>query len=162
MACTVSQAASYNRPAGSQRSSAASGFGPAIGQLLGAINRDRTAHHVRLLTLDARQSQCSMQHSWHMMREGAISHDQFPQDVCVPYRLTGENVGAAGGRPRYALLRLHHIMMSEGPCPRRGCPNGEFYQHDHYTNLVNPAFRRVGIGIVVSNGRTWLTEDFTN
>jgi uncharacterized protein YkwD len=115
-----------------------------------------------MLTLDTRESTCSAAHSTHMASIGAISHDQFPSDVCVSHMAAGENVGEASGDPVTAAIWLHHSMMAEGPCPHTGCPNGELEQHGHYLNLINPAYRHVGIGIIVKNGVTWLTEDFTD
>jgi uncharacterized protein YkwD len=131
-------------------------------QLLGVINASRYAHKVPLLTLSAQQSVCSTSHSTHMAHMGAISHDQFPADVCLPHTAAGENVGVASGDPAAAVLWIHHSMMNEGPCPHTGCPGAELEQHGHYLNLLNPAYRHVGIGIVVQNEITWLTEDFTD
>lgn len=129
--------------------------------LLAAINQARAAHHVGPLSLDARESVCSTKHSTHMAREGYISHDQFPADICVPYHHIGENAGVAAGTPLGAVLELQRVMMAEGPCPNPACPHGEFDQHGHYLNLIDPAYRHIGIGIVVYGGQTWLTEDFT-
>lgn len=131
-------------------------------QLLKAINADRAAHGAHPLHLDTTQSQCSLRHSRHMAAEGYISHDQFPADICVARQTAGENVGEAGGDPLQAVLWLHRSMMSEGPCPDKRCPGDEFEAHGHFLNLVNPAFRRVGIGIYTASGTTWLTEDFTD
>ncbi|HZU13314.1 MAG TPA: CAP domain-containing protein [Chloroflexota bacterium] len=128
--------------------------------LLAAVNKDRAAHHAAPLTLSAQQSACSARHSSHMAQEGYISHDQFPGDVCVPYHLMAENVGVASGDPAAAVLWLQKDMMAEGPCPHHGCPRGEFEQHGHYLNLINPAYKQIGIGVVESGGETWLTEDF--
>ena len=45
---------------------------------------------------------------------------------------------------------LLDIMMSEGP------------GGGHYDNIMNPAFRRVGIGFARSGGRFYLTNDFSD
>lgn len=128
--------------------------------LLVRINKDRAAYHAAPLTLNAKQSACSAHHSAHMAELGYISHDQFPGDVCVSHRAVAENVGVASGAPTAAVLLLDREMMAEGPCPHKGCPNGEFEQHGHYINLINPSYTQIGIGIVRSGGETWLTEDF--
>ncbi|HEX6508430.1 MAG TPA: CAP domain-containing protein [Chloroflexota bacterium] len=130
--------------------------------LLAAINRDRAAHGVAPLTLDSRQSRCSRKHSSHMAATGAISHDQFPADVCIPHTYVGENVGEDTDTPSTAVLNLHSLMMKEGPCPQSPCTGANFEAHGHYLNLVNPTYKRVGIGIVAVNGTTWLTEDFAS
>jgi hypothetical protein len=92
---------------------------------------------------------------------GYLIHDQFPADVCIPHVLAAENIGVASGAPAQAALMLHRIMMSEGPCPHKSCPGTEFEQHGHYLNLLNPSYRRIGIGFLFTGGQLWLTEDFT-
>jgi uncharacterized protein YkwD len=129
--------------------------------LLEAINRERVAHHLAPLVLSARQSVCSRRHSAHMASVGFISHDQFPADVCIPYTHTGENVGEDQADPGSAVLTLNRLMVGEGPCPTVPCVGPAFEAHGHYMNLLNPAYTHVGIGIVLRNGVTWLTEDFT-
>jgi hypothetical protein len=129
--------------------------------LLAAINHDRAFYHAPSLLLDPHQSECSFQHSRHMAEQGILSHDQFPADICIPHTIAAENVGVYFGR-HDAVFLIHHAMMSEGPCPDPSCPGKEREAHGHYLNLVNPLFRRVGIGIYIHNGITWLTEDFTN
>jgi hypothetical protein len=128
--------------------------------LLAAINRERAARHVPALTLDAEQSDCSLKHTRHMSKVGAISHDQFPGDICAPHVIEGENVGMARGSPSTALLSLDRAMMAEGACPHRSCPGTEFEAHGHYVNLINPGYTRVGFGVYFAGDVTWLTEDF--
>jgi uncharacterized protein YkwD len=131
--------------------------------LLAAINEGRAAHGLQALTFDRRQSKCSRDHSKHMALQGQISHDQFPADVCVPHTYAAENVGEdPQSSVGNAVLELHRLMMDEGPCATTGCTGTAYEQHGHYLNLVNPRYKRVGIGIVVTHGATWLTEDFTS
>jgi len=137
-------------------------FRTAIHHLLTIINRDRLAHHLPPLKLSGRQSRCSLAHSRQMARDDALSHDQFPTDICVPHGWSAENVGYYTAGPKVAIRQLHRMMMSEGPCPHAGCPGDEWFAHDHYVNLMDPAYHRIGIGLVVRDGTTWLTEDFTN
>jgi hypothetical protein len=96
-----------------------------------------------------------------MASAGFILHDQFPADVCSTHELAAENVGEGLGMPDAAVLALHCAMMQEGPCPHRTCTLRDFAAHGHYLNLVSSSYRRVGIGIFVRAGTTWLTEDFT-
>lgn len=134
----------------------------AIHRLLDAINRDRQLHSLPPLTLSKQQSRCSVAHSRQMARDGALSHDQFPTDICVSHAWSAENVGYYTAGPRVAVQQLHSMMMREGPCPQPGCPGDEWFAHDHYVNLMNPGYHRIGIGLVTQGGTTWLTEDFTN
>ncbi len=59
-----------------------------------------------------------------------------------------------------AALTLERLMMREGPCPHKGCPGTESEAHSHYLNLINPEYRRVGIGLVQRGHMLSLTEDF--
>jgi uncharacterized protein YkwD len=129
--------------------------------LLAAINKDRAKHKAAPLILDSKQSACSMKHSLHMAAAGYLAHDQFPADICIPHELAAENIGEARGDPTQAALMLHRIMMSEGPCPHKGCSGTELGAHGHYLNLINPRYTRVGLGLVEKNGTLWLTENFT-
>jgi len=129
--------------------------------LLATINRDRAALRLAPLALDNRQSRCSKQHSKHMATLNAISHDQFPADICINHLRSGENVGVASGKPGDALSLLNRMMLAEGPCPGP-CSAGVREQHGHYLNLMNATFRQVGLGVYVQDGQTWLTEDFTS
>ncbi len=134
----------------------------AVRVLLRLINHDRIREGIPPLALDPQQTTCSLRHTRHMVEERALSHDQFPQDVCVPHRIMGENTGVWTGKPRFAVRLIHHAMMAEGPCSRLPCDSDQFHFHGHYANLLNPSYRRVGIGIVARDGVTWVTEDFTN
>lgn len=97
-----------------------------------------------------------------MASRGEISHDQFPGDICIPHLYMAENVGQAPGNPASGLLELHQSMMAEGPCPKHKCTEAQEEAHGHYMNLMNPEYKRLGIGIYIGSGSVWLTEDFTS
>jgi uncharacterized protein YkwD len=130
------------------------------GALLTQINQERMAAGVGSLTLDARESQCSLQHSMRMAREGYLSHDDFPADICILHGWSGENIGESPGDPTQVVLLMNQMMFDEGPCSEQPCTPGDEDTHGHYLNLVKPEYTRVGIGIYTANGTTWLTEDF--
>lgn len=131
--------------------------------LLAAINHDRALHGLRPLLLNRTQSRCSLQHSVHMAQQGAVSHDQFPADICVAHGFAGENVAQSPDASTAAVLGLHRWMMQEGPCPGGTCRTpAQFQDHGHYVNLMDPSFRHIGIGMYVHDGNVWLTEDFSN
>ncbi|MDQ2741950.1 MAG: CAP domain-containing protein [Chloroflexota bacterium] len=145
---------------GSTSSPAASALHASVLSLLTTINGDRARLRLAPLALNSRQSRCSKQHSKHMAALNAISHDQFPSDICVNHQMSGENVGTASGAPGDALLMLNQMMLAEGPCPG-SCSSGAWMQHGHYLNLMSATFHHVGLGVYVQDGQTWLTEDFT-
>jgi uncharacterized protein YkwD len=132
----------------------------AVAHLLGLINTTRATHHLAPLTLDRTQSACSKQHSLHMFQLKTLTHDQFPADICIAHTYVGENVGSADGEPVSALSTINQLMMDEGPCPHTSCPGAEFSAHGHYVNIMDKHFTKVGIGVVVRDGTTWVTENF--
>ena len=123
-------------------------------QLLNLINGSRASAGLPSYTFSAVQSAgtagCvgSYGHSVHMAQVGQISHDQFPQDICIPWSAAGENVGEASGSESVAIQTLHRLMMSEGP------------GGGHYQNIMSTTFTTVGIGLYYTGGTLWLTEDF--
>jgi uncharacterized protein YkwD len=123
-------------------------------QLLGLINASRASAGLRPYTFSSAQSSgnanCvgSYGHSVHMQQVGYISHDQFPQDICIPWSAAGENVGEASGTESQVIQTLHRQMMNEGP------------SGGHYQNIMSTQFTTIGIGLYYVNGVLWLTEDF--
>ena len=130
-------------------------------KLLDLINAGRKKHGVKPLTLSLKESRCSAAHSRSMAAAGQLSHG-LPGDLCVTYTTAGENIGYNPGYPATALITMNNEMWAEGPCPT-SCPAGssEWAAHGHYLNLVDKDFKTIGIGVMYSNGNTWLTEDFT-
>lgn len=131
-----------------------------VWRLLAAVNHDRATRRIRPLALNKRLSLCSYGNSRYMASTGSVSQEQFPGDICVRHARAGENVAYWWTASPTTVLQIHRDMMSEGPCPHRGCPGNEYEYHGHYMNLVDPAYRSVGIGIYVTHGTTWVTEDF--
>ncbi len=75
----------------------------------------------------------------------------------------GENQGDPHGWTKLSndpvaneMLQIDAIqkaMFDEGPGP------GE--PHGHYTNMMNPAYKRVGVGLLMVSGSLYLTNDFS-
>lgn len=123
-------------------------------ELLDLVNGARSQQGLAPYTFSAAESQgnggCpgSYGHSVHMAQEGYISHDQFPQDICLSYRAAGENVGMGSGSEDSAIRQIHNEMMAEGP------------GGGHYENIMSSTYATIGIGLYYSGGTLWLTEDF--
>ena len=125
-------------------------------QLLDLINASRGAAglppYVFSLLQSSGSATCvgSLGHSIEMSKEGAISHDQFTQDICLSFSSAGENVGYTSGvSENDGITETHVAMMNEGPTG------------GHYQNIMSTSFTSVGIGLYVdSSGTLWLTEDF--
>jgi uncharacterized protein YkwD len=62
-----------------------------------------------------------------------------------------ENLGCRSGNPYRAVLGSHRFFQSE---KYDGDPT------DHYTNLMNPDYDRVGLGVWVAHGNVRLVVDF--
>jgi hypothetical protein len=98
-----------------------------------------------------------------MAQTGGIWHtnvryprQSFPRNICIHYVYTGENVGEAfTGDESQDVLLLDRLMMKE-PHTAATCASTV----NHACNILDPHFRAVGIGLLVRNGATWLTEDF--
>src|SRR5205807_5494389 len=79
--------------------------------------------------------------SGNMASAGQISHNMsLPNEVSGPWTKLGENVGVGS--------TVDSIQQAFIASPH------------HYENLVDPVFNYVGIGVVDSGGRIWVTVDF--
>ena len=63
-----------------------------------------------------------------------------------------ENQGVGQGPIDSAFKTVFESMMNEGT-PKPG-------ECNHYGNLMDPTFTRIGIGIHEDNGNVWITEMF--
>jgi hypothetical protein len=137
--------------------------------MLQILNTDRAALHLPPLHLKARQSMgvagCSgsLGHSTAMARSGQIwhvnpsyPHASFPRNLCVGYTVAAENVGASSSGSSLGDLEMLNRMMMQEPHSSATCGSTV----NHACNIINRAFRHVGIGIYLAGGITWLTEDF--
>lgn len=127
--------------------------------LLRLLNRQRASHGVAPLQYDPLASRGAAGcpgadgHSILMAEQGAISHDQFPHDICGRYSIAGQNVGMSRGMsPWQGIQDINTGMLAEPWRP--GC------LHNHHCNIDNPAFHWVGIGVHIVGSTTWITEDF--
>jgi hypothetical protein len=81
----------------------------------------------------------------------------FPNNICVRSKWSGQNSGGyfGGGGLVHGLKALHALMMNE-PHDAATCASTT----NHACDILDPAFRYVGIGVYRAHGSTWLTEDF--
>ena len=91
-----------------------------------------------------------------LARAGSLSHslggsiwERFARIGLGDGRV-GENLGYAGGRDvMAAVLHIHRLFQAEWT-----------YNGWHWRNLVDRRFARVGVGVWVRDGRTYLVLDF--
>jgi uncharacterized protein YkwD len=130
-------------------------------QLLSLLNQHRAAAGAAPLTLNSSLSLISRAHSCDMYLHQQLNHtgsdgsSPFQRMAAggfgmPPYRQEGENIGQATGySPADAVSAIDSQMMAE-----------PLSYGNHHWNIVNSGYSILGIGIIVVNGQTWLTEDF--
>lgn len=116
------------------------------------------------LSVASRGHSCDMfvhEHADHMGSDGSSPYDRI-HSVGITYSTAGENIGMAGGYSSIGGIdAVDNSMMAEA-LPPQDCassPPGCF--SNHHTNIVNHAYKHVGIGVIYANNQVWLTEDFT-
>lgn len=126
------------------------------------INAYRAQKHVPALLYDAKISAFATEGSEELSRDHT-PHAHFAakaQGAPGFGSRSAENQGDPGGVPQLSPDRLVNgkkqvdvmlkLMMDEGP------------GGGHYENIVNPRYRRVGVGLVYAGGRLYLTNDFSD
>jgi uncharacterized protein YkwD len=103
------------------------------------VNESRAASDVRLLRLSERLSRIAHRHSKEMATRRSLFHTCLPCEIGTVGRL-GENVGFGADYPS-----VQAELMASSP---------------HRANILNPRFRRVGVGVVRRGGLVWVTQIF--
>jgi uncharacterized protein YkwD len=157
----ATQPAATATPASGNGCSVTTASSQAEAQLLGLLNQDRASAGVAPLQLNAGLSAVARAHSCDMFQHQQLNHygsdgsSPFQRMAAggytiPPYHQEGENIGDASGfSPSDAVSVINSSMMAEPAT-----------QGTHHWNIINSGYNIVGVGIVVANGQTWLTEDF--
>ena len=142
-------------------------FSPAQKHNLHVINQYRAKKNLVPLRLSPRLSQFAHAGSVELSNDH-IPHKHFIDAGQSLFQKgfkasAGENQGDPHGWPKLSadpaankteqIDQIQKAMFDEGPGP------GE--KHGHYRNMMNPKFRRVGIGLLEVNGKLYLTNDFS-
>jgi uncharacterized protein YkwD len=111
-------------------------------RMLSLLNQTRRNHGLPVFRLNVELSHFAWRHSKRMADRNSCFHSTNLWDVLRTYHPStwGENVGAAG-----TLLRVRTLWMGSG---------------GHRDNILNPRFRRIGIGVVKARGLVWVTAIF--
>lgn len=106
------------------------------------VNASRRNHGVHPLKLNWRVSTAALHHSQRMANRRSIYHTTNLYSVVRRYNphTWGENVGMAG-----TLRRMERLFMGSAP---------------HRANILNGAFKRIGVGVKRLTGHVWVTLDF--
>lgn len=125
---------------------AAAGTTPAQDErrMLVLVNEEREARGLPPLVSDAAFADTARPWSRHMANRGALAHDpDLTNDAArvePRWRSVAENVGFAG-----SVDRVHQLLMESS---------------GHRSNILSSKSNRIGIGIVHSGGRVWVTQRF--
>ena len=103
------------------------------------INEARAQAGVRLLPLSDRLSRIAHRHSAAMANKGTLFHSCLACSISN-FRRLAENVGYGPNR-----VTVQQEFLANPP---------------HRLNLLNPKFRRVGVGLVRRGGLVWVTQIF--
>jgi hypothetical protein len=104
------------------------------------INALRAAVHVQPLLVDGELTGLAQAWANHMASTGVLSHSSLTAGITEPWGKLGENVGVGPDNPTIWNAFLHSA--------------------EHYANLVDPAYNRVGVGVAFGGGSEWTCHKF--
>lgn len=106
------------------------------------INSARTNHSRSALNFSEGLSNLARKHSATMASRNRLYHNPYLAQWLAnwDWRIIGENVGVGG-----SVYSLHRAFMASP---------------GHKANIMDRRYRNVGVGIVSSNGRIWVTVIF--
>jgi uncharacterized protein YkwD len=108
-------------------------------RMVAAINATRAAHGLVPLRPVRGLMDYADRHARAMAGRGTLYHTSNFSVICC-WREVAENIGAGG-----SVTGLHRAFLASPP---------------HRANLLDRSLRQVGIGMVSSGGRLWVTEIF--
>jgi uncharacterized protein YkwD len=141
---------------------AASAASDMVQYALNQVNAARASYGIAPLSLDSAISAVAYGHAADMLANGYFSHTSLDgttykqrlTNAGISYGWSGENqcyLGYGGGVQ--ATLDWCHAQFWAEPYPGGG---------NHKDNILNPNFRRIGIGIAVGSNKVIVVWDFTD
>lgn len=120
--------------------SPAAATGPGTSSILSAVNAARAAAGRRALSLRSDLSSVAYNWSLKMAASGTLSHNPNLTSQVTNWRWVGENVGYG---PDWQTVE-NAFMASPA----------------HRANILDSDYTQIGIGVVASGGRVWVTQVF--
>jgi hypothetical protein len=115
-------------------------------QFFDLVNHERTSRGMSALAYNTKLSSIARSHSDDMASSGKLYHntavlesDSFYREMGNP-TMVGENVGDGP-----SVQWLHDAFMSSS---------------EHRSNILEPRYTSLGIGVAVKDNTIWVTEDF--
>src|SRR5271157_1857357 len=119
-------------------------------QLVELINQERSREGLQPLAVDEPLTQAARKHTGQMVKHKALSH-QFDEEPSVQARSADENLRSDRQAENVALemdvAGAHAILMNSPP---------------HRANLLSPNYNAIGVGVMHSGDRLYVTEDFAH
>jgi hypothetical protein len=118
----------------------AAASGPSTSSILSAVNSARANAGRRPLSLRSDLSAVAYRWSQHMASTGNLAHNPSLTSQVTHWRWVGENVGYG---PSWSAVETAFMNSPH-----------------HRSNIVDSDYSQIGIGVVVRNGRVWITQVF--
>jgi len=118
----------------------ASADGPNTSNILSAVNSARASAGRRPLSLRSDLSAVAYRWSQHMASSGTLAHNPSLTRQVSGWRWVGENVGYG---PDWRTVEAAFMNSPS-----------------HRSNILDSDYSQIGIGVVVRNGRVWITQVF--
>src|SRR5271157_3927064 len=119
-------------------------------QLAELINQERSREGLQPLAVDERLTQAARKHTEQMVKHKALSH-QFDEEPSVQVRSADEDLRSDRQAENVALemdvAGAHAILMNSPP---------------HRANILSSKYNAVGIAVMRSGDRVYVTEDFAH
>jgi uncharacterized protein YkwD len=121
-----------------------------VSEVLGTINAERRARHVRMLRLDRALCRIAREHALDMVQHRYFAH----------YSLDG--------RSPFDRMRAHHYRFGYAgenlalDVDTRSASEALWLSQEHRSNLLGPHYANVGIATVPVDGEVIVVEDFSD
>jgi uncharacterized protein YkwD len=108
------------------------------------INQERTSRNLRPLIFDLKIRDVARAWSDHMAATGTFAHNpNYAQQIPSGWTRAAENIASGSGTSATVAVLHQALMNSSG----------------HRANILGD-FTRVGVGVTVTGGKMWVTQDF--
>jgi hypothetical protein len=117
-------------------------------QLVDLINRSRAQQGLPPYSVDSRLTEAARKHTELMVKNGELSH-QFAGEPALDIRFSNESLPSDREGENIDLNQTisgaHDALMESPP---------------HRANILDPEFNSIGVGVVRSGDKIYVTEDF--
>ncbi|MGO9518677.1 MAG: CAP domain-containing protein [Candidatus Korobacteraceae bacterium] len=119
-------------------------------QLVELINQERAREGLAPLGVDERLTQAARKHTVLLVKHAGLSH-QFVEEQPLQARFADERLRSDRQAENVALemevAGAHAVLMNSPP---------------HRANILSPKYNALGVGVMLSGDRVYVTEDFAH